>query len=61
MNVQVINDTLEEFEMEITSIEEQGLDIFLTAKNIWGENWYEYLVWHENMILERVMNPDVIE
>jgi len=59
MNVLVINDSLEEFQFEINNIEEDGLDIFLNAKNIWNDDWSEYVVWYRNCIIQRVINPDV--
>ena len=58
MLVYVVNDKLEDFSIEIASIEEEGLDIFLNAKNIWNDNWDEYLVWYNNTIIQRVINPD---
>ena len=60
MNVYVVNDRLEDFTFSITSVEEDGLDIFLNAKNLWNDDWSEYVVWHNNRIIQRVFNPDIL-
>ena len=60
MDVYVVNDRLEDFTFSITSVEEDGLDIFLNAKNLWNDDWREYVVWHNNRIIQRVFNPDIL-
>jgi hypothetical protein len=60
MNVYVINNKLNDFYIDINSIEENGLCIFLHAKNIWADDWDKYLVWYDGKIIQRVFNPDIL-
>ena len=58
INVYVVNDQLDNFSIDIKTIEEDGVHVFLTARDLWGDDWHEYLVWMDNIVIQRVINPN---
>jgi hypothetical protein len=59
MKLIVRNNQGEEFTHHCESFD--GYDIFLEARELWGNNWENYMVLKGTEVLENVLNPNTLD